>query len=165
MASPLDPLPEGSFGPYEAAHLLWRAGFGGTWEEIQALAARGLSQAVSSLLDFPASMEPAPDFVTLPDTGPDSRRTRRREERDKMDDLRSWWLGRMLNTRHPLEEKLTLFWHGHFATSFEDKIQVAYPSVHSPRCFPPSFAIPRCSSSSTTPSLSPSAQTKTSGVN
>ena len=27
-----------------------------------------------------------------------------------------WWANRMLQTRRPLEEKLTLFWHGHFAT-------------------------------------------------
>jgi uncharacterized protein (DUF1800 family) len=27
-----------------------------------------------------------------------------------------WWANRMLATRRPLEEKLTLFWHGHFAT-------------------------------------------------
>ncbi len=27
-----------------------------------------------------------------------------------------WWANRMLTTRRPLEEKLTLFWHGHFAT-------------------------------------------------
>ena len=30
--------------------------------------------------------------------------------------LATWWGGRMLTTRRPLEEKLTLFWHGHFAT-------------------------------------------------
>ncbi len=30
--------------------------------------------------------------------------------------LVTWWGGRMLTTRRPLEEKLTLFWHGHFAT-------------------------------------------------
>ena len=30
--------------------------------------------------------------------------------------LALWWAGRMLVTRRPLEEKLTLFWHGHFAT-------------------------------------------------
>jgi uncharacterized protein (DUF1800 family) len=28
-----------------------------------------------------------------------------------------WWLDRMLRTQHPLAEKMTLFWHGHFATS------------------------------------------------
>ena len=33
----------------------------------------------------------------------------------------------MVNSPHPLEEKLTLFWHGHFATSFQDKIEAAYP--------------------------------------
>ncbi len=30
--------------------------------------------------------------------------------------LATWWGERMLTTRRPLEEKLTLFWHGHFAT-------------------------------------------------
>ena len=30
---------------------------------------------------------------------------------------RGWWLYRMLHTGHPLREKLTLFWHNHFATS------------------------------------------------
>ena len=33
-----------------------------------------------------------------------------------------WWAERMLNTERPLEEKMTLFWHGHFATS-EDKVR------------------------------------------
>ncbi len=30
-----------------------------------------------------------------------------------------WWANRMLTTRRPLEEKMTLFWHGHFATGDE----------------------------------------------
>ncbi|HJZ57466.1 MAG TPA: DUF1800 domain-containing protein, partial [Gemmataceae bacterium] len=38
--------------------------------------------------------------------------------------LRDWWLYRMLYTPHPLREKLTLFWHNHFATS-NDKVQNA----------------------------------------
>jgi hypothetical protein len=33
-----------------------------------------------------------------------------------------WWANRMLRTRRPLEEKLTLFWHGHFATG-ENKVR------------------------------------------
>jgi uncharacterized protein (DUF1800 family) len=33
-----------------------------------------------------------------------------------------WWASRMLTTRRPLEEKLTLFWHGHFATG-ENKVR------------------------------------------
>jgi uncharacterized protein (DUF1800 family) len=36
--------------------------------------------------------------------------------------LALWWANRMLTTRRPLEEKLTLFWHGHFATG-ENKVR------------------------------------------
>src|SRR5207244_11547629 len=32
-------------------------------------------------------------------------------------ELRGWWLYTMLHGLHPLREKLTLFWHDHFATS------------------------------------------------
>jgi uncharacterized protein (DUF1800 family) len=127
MASPFDPLPESKFGPYEAAHLLWRAGFGGSWEDIQALASRGLTQAVASLVDFPSSIELAPDFATLPEADPGPGKQRKHDEQEKISLLRFWWLSRMVNTPHPLEEKLTLFWHGHFATSFQDKIEAAYP--------------------------------------
>ena len=40
-------------------------------------------------------------------------------------DLQKWWLCRMAETRRPLQEKLTLFWHGHFATSIF-KVDSAY---------------------------------------
>ena len=36
--------------------------------------------------------------------------------------LGTWWANRMLTTSRPLEEKMALFWHGHFATS-EDKVR------------------------------------------
>src|SRR5439155_23449860 len=34
-----------------------------------------------------------------------------------------WWLYRMLNTARPIEEKMTLFWHGHFAST-DEKVDV-----------------------------------------
>ena len=34
-----------------------------------------------------------------------------------LEDVQTWWLYRMLHTRRPLQEKLTLFWHGHFAVA------------------------------------------------
>ncbi len=40
-------------------------------------------------------------------------------------DLQKWWLRRMAETTRPLQEKLTLFWHGHFATSIF-KVDSAY---------------------------------------
>ncbi len=46
------------------------------------------------------------------------------EERRQLLALREWWLNRMRYTPYPLREKMTLFWHGHFATSFE-KVNLA----------------------------------------
>ena len=42
--------------------------------------------------------------------------------------LRGWWLYAMLNGGHPLREKLTLFWHNHFATSIAkvQSVQLMY---------------------------------------
>jgi uncharacterized protein (DUF1800 family) len=34
-----------------------------------------------------------------------------------IEDVQTWWLYRMVQTRRPLLEKLTLFWHGHFAVA------------------------------------------------
>jgi uncharacterized protein (DUF1800 family) len=55
------------------------------------------------------------------------RQERDRQEREKLLDLRFWWLNQMLTTAHPLQEKMTLFWHSHFASAFSDKIQYVYP--------------------------------------
>ena len=38
-------------------------------------------------------------------------------DREQMAALEQWWLARMIATPRPLEEKLTLLWHGHFATN------------------------------------------------
>ena len=38
-----------------------------------------------------------------------------------IDSLAAWWLHRMIHTPSPLVEKITLFWHGHFATG-ADKV-------------------------------------------
>lgn len=46
------------------------------------------------------------------------RQRREREDRDQVRSMQKWWLTRMIETPRPLEEKLTLFWHGHFATSY-----------------------------------------------
>ncbi len=48
-----------------------------------------------------------------------------RQEINRIQELRGWWLERMANGPRPLQEKLTLFWHGHFATS-AIKVRNAY---------------------------------------
>jgi len=87
------------------AHLLRRAGFGGTEEEIDRYAALGFDRAVADLLDL---TRPDPAAADADAQGFDL---------NLPDGLRSWWLFRMLHTTRPLQEKLALFWHGHFATS------------------------------------------------
>ena len=46
------------------------------------------------------------------------RQERQRSDRKQMAELQNWWLKRLIETPRPLEEKMTLFWHGHFATNY-----------------------------------------------
>jgi len=116
-----------------AAHLLRRAAFGGTPEDAEVLAAAGLEGAVDRLLAGNGPGLPSP-----PETDPAEERRRRdlrravnrgedgaraefglynRAMRQAFDALRTWWLERMRAGGAEVREKLTLFWHGHFATS------------------------------------------------
>ena len=45
-----------------------------------------------------------------------------RASRLETDRVSYWWANRMLKTNHPMQEKMALFWHGHFATN-EDKVR------------------------------------------
>ena len=56
------------------------------------------------------------------------------EEGRDIEALKRWWLRRMLNTQRPLQEKMTLFWHGHFATSSR-KVKKGWPNYHLNRLF------------------------------
>jgi uncharacterized protein (DUF1800 family) len=97
-------------------HLYRRAGFGATWPELQEGLRAGPDIAFCRLLeggpglaDFNAQMEPL---------------TRTISRSNNPVQMRAWWLARMLYSPHPLQEKLTLFWHNHFATS-NAKVQSA----------------------------------------
>ncbi|HEY4439905.1 MAG TPA: DUF1800 domain-containing protein [Candidatus Elarobacter sp.] len=107
VATALDPY-AGRFGTRQAAHLLRRAGFGGSADDIARLAGLPMSDAVDTLL-HPSVAEPA--FADYPPAEIlyDPKKARAA--------VQLWWLDRMLRTNRPLAEKMTLFWHGHFATS------------------------------------------------
>lgn len=122
-----------------ARHLLERAGFGGDREAADELVKLGPSEAVASLMDyrFADDEEPLPEFLTLKVTVADIRALPENERQQKIRELtrqmkqavlalKVWWLRRMVTTPRPLEEKLTLFWHGHFATEAE-KVKNAEP--------------------------------------
>jgi uncharacterized protein (DUF1800 family) len=94
-----------------AAHLLRRAGFGAAPAEVARAVKRGLEATVIDL------------FEEARDQEAQFQETFRRVSGRLVDfgdarQLQAWWCYRMLATRTPLREKLTLFWHGHFATSY-----------------------------------------------
>ena len=138
------------------AHLLERAGFGGTPEEIQVLAKLSPTDAVRQLVYFQNVQNNLPPFdhSGIHDPGlepfPESRPAVTKMAKEKGEALGIkvkpggdrplqpvvdqffywlrasvletqrvgyWWANRMLATKRPLEEKMTLFWHGHFAVN------------------------------------------------
>lgn len=103
----------------EAAHLLRRAGFSGTPDEIDDLAARGREGAVDFLINYNQVDNKAMEDVLAASfdfSNPQDNQTFNQNE------IRRWWLTRMVFTRRPFEEKMTLFWHNHFATGLS-KVQ------------------------------------------
>ncbi len=107
---PWRPSPAEPWGRTRAAHLYRRAAFGAGREDL--LEAERLGP--EGTLDLLLRGRPGSDVAleTLTDIG---RVAAARD--DGGDQLRSWWLYCMLHGGHPLREKLTLFWHNHFATS------------------------------------------------
>jgi uncharacterized protein (DUF1800 family) len=139
--APLAPF-QGRFDERLAAHLLRRAGFGGSPQEIADLVKLRMRDAVGSLTKFPAT----PGLPDVPDALPDFTsidaqlrdrasmmmgggklaadpqavellKERRKLERQAIEATQLWWLDRMIATPAPLQEKMTLFWHGHFTTA------------------------------------------------
>ena len=88
-------------------HLLRRAGFGATPAELEYYQSKGYDKTLDELLH--------PDRVD--NSNLDALIAAQNFDFTRIDDLKRWWLFRMCFTKRPLEEKLTLFWHGHFATS------------------------------------------------
>ena len=92
-------------------HLMRRAGFGATRGELEARLAKGYEATVEELLQPGDDSELEKDLVD--------------RYYIEIDDMRQataasgWWLYRMINSNSPLRERMTLFWHGLFATAYE----------------------------------------------
>jgi hypothetical protein len=146
-SSLLDPVWSAEPGRWDylmAGHLLRRAGFGGTVAETEKLVAMGPERAVASLMDYSGVRDDLPgvQFGDLTSAsvgrklgrGPGGRGKIMREmdaearkainqldqgaQRVKLEEMKLWWLDRMVRSQRPLEEKMTLFWHGLFVSSF-----------------------------------------------
>lgn len=154
----LEPLPASEWSYDHAAHLLERAGFGGTPEEIARFAAMTPEAAVDLIVNYEQIADTLPPFehsgiwdeamladvdlhlrfddvmAKAAEVGEVYGEVVREEGPRKLQDITDalyykylssnrewqrvaqWWAERMLTSPRPLEEKMTLFWHGHFAT-------------------------------------------------
>ncbi|PYJ54578.1 MAG: DUF1800 domain-containing protein [Verrucomicrobia bacterium] len=136
-------LPASLWNDETAAHLLNRARFGATPAEIDSARKKGLVAMVREFVDVRADAGNVPPpawakprniraarmaLKAAKERGENFRETARQfrvMEGDEILDLRRWWLERMMNSPAPLLEKMTLFWHGHFATSVQ-KVKDGY---------------------------------------
>lgn len=128
LMSGLNPY-TGPWGYAQVAHLLRRTGFGLKKSEVDSFLTMNANSAVNKLLTTPGNL-PAPpvnnynnpDFtdpivpsgqtwVTAP-FNPDA-------EGFRIESWRGWWYDRMLQPETTILERMTLFWHNHFATQTE----------------------------------------------
>src|SRR5262249_573910 len=106
---PFVPDAANPFDARKAAHLLRRAGFGASPAQVAAAVDQGLEEAIDEL------------FADAEDEEQEFQRTFNAINGKLVNAgdpgvSQSWWVDRMLTTRAPLGEKLTLVWHGHFGS-------------------------------------------------
>ena len=98
----------------DTAHLLRRAGFGAEPTAIHSAAQNGLSATTDALLHperIPENLDDEATLARLTSLLPETKNGGTPTQAVKM-----WWTHRMIASAHPLQEKMTLFWHGHFTS-------------------------------------------------
>ena len=106
-------------------HLHRRAGFAGTWDELQRDLKDGPAAAVDRILAGTANRHAAEGFAPTADLLADSA-----VAAGEIGRLKAWWFYRMVFGPDPLAEKLTLVWHDHFATAYSKVKDVEIGRAH-----------------------------------
>jgi hypothetical protein len=120
----------GPWGYEQAAHLLRRTTFGVKRADLQLLLSMSMSEAVDHILNVSAT-PPAPpvnnynnDDYTDPVVPPGQVWVDADFDEDgegfRIESFRGWWLDRMLTQGPNIQERMTLFWHNHFATQVSE---------------------------------------------
>src|SRR5262245_5100123 len=112
-------------------HLLRRAGFGARPDELDYYSGISISEAVDALIHYERVADDVDENIGR--TGYVGITTRGAfSPQSNIIDSRQRWLFRMLHTNRPLQEKMTLFWHNHFATGYS-KIASAFGATEAAR--------------------------------
>lgn len=147
----LHALPSHRWTGQHRNHLLNRAGFGFSLSEEQRPRQNTVAGWVDTLLDVPQKLEESewPEWVKEPvvsreelrearKLSEEERRKKRQEinriNRRRIRGLKTWWFDRMEQSEHPLLEKVSLFWHGHFTTA-RTKVRNPVHLFHQNRLF------------------------------
>ena len=98
-------------------HLLRRAGFGARPDELDLYSQMSVDEIVDTLVDFQALTDDVDSRIGKPGyVGTTTRGVF--SPNSNITDARQRWLFRMVHSDRPLQEKMTLFWHNHFATGY-----------------------------------------------
>jgi uncharacterized protein (DUF1800 family) len=101
-------------------HLLRRAGYGASADEAAMYSERGFGATLDALVDFPRTADDVDAFIGQPGYAavtPSAGGMEPFSPSTSINDARQRWLFRMVHSRRPLQEKMALFWHQHFATA------------------------------------------------
>lgn len=126
------PSPNGGLAPYagpwtenEAIHLLKRTMFGATRIDIDHFTALGFQQSVHEILNPVAALPDPPvkeyistvdNHIAAGDTWVNDPSTDGTVNSQRRASFKKWWMGVMINQDRSIREKMTLFWHNHWAT-------------------------------------------------
>jgi uncharacterized protein (DUF1800 family) len=109
-------------------HVLRRMAFGASTQDLQRFSGWAVGHVIDYLLNYEQESDDVdanignPEFVSVTTRGQFSPNT-------VINDARQRELFRMVHSRRPLQEKMALFWHNHFATAYS-KVNGTYGSVH-----------------------------------
>ncbi len=103
------PSAEAPWDIKKVGHLYRRAGFGATTRELDEGLRAGPDRTIDLLLRGGEDTDNVLDMT--------AGMTASIRAANNANQATAWWLYRMLYSPHPLREKMTLFWHNHFATS------------------------------------------------
>ncbi|MFN5102252.1 MAG: DUF1800 family protein, partial [Planctomycetota bacterium] len=113
--SPWEPTAQEPWDARRVRHLMRRGGFGAKPSEVKELVELGPAKTIDRILGknntqaLEAFEQESSQIVSaIRSSG-------------NIESLAAWWIHRMIHTPSPLIEKITLFWHGHFATG-ADKV-------------------------------------------
>jgi len=127
-----------------AEHLWNRAGFGADPRTIARTVALGAEAEIDELLHVDPWIE-EPFYARLRSDGRaedpadpaelrEKRRAMQRDDEQQVRDFLEWWVERMVRGEDPLLERMTLFWHGHFTSSFKE-VKSSYEMIRQNQLF------------------------------